>query len=259
LYASPLIVLVILRLLMGAIEAPAFPANSRLSVQWFPNNERGFVTSVYQAAQYISLGIITPLMTIILHNLSWHYVFYYIGAIGVVLGIFWLLKVKDPLHHPQVNKQEIDYIRDGGGEPALGSASTKQKISLSQIKSVCVNRMMIGGIARAEVSLYRERGAFAAQGQHTANFTRTAQRLIVVAPVGLQAKDIIAHLVVFAFAPGHFAERQRFTQRIDEDLDLRFGHRIVDIDPTAIKQNVIQTERPGHSLLQIMALYRANR
>lgn len=36
-------------------------------------------------------------MTIILHNLSWHYVFYYIGAIGVVLGIFWLVKVRDPL------------------------------------------------------------------------------------------------------------------------------------------------------------------
>ena len=52
LYASPLVVLIILRLLMGAIEAPAFPANSRLSVQWFPNNERGLVTSVYQAAQY---------------------------------------------------------------------------------------------------------------------------------------------------------------------------------------------------------------
>ena len=81
--------LVILRLLMGAIEAPAFPANSRLSVQWFPNKERGFVTAVYQAAQYISLGIVTPLMTLILHNMSWHYVFYYIGAIGVVLGVFW--------------------------------------------------------------------------------------------------------------------------------------------------------------------------
>ncbi len=105
LFASPLVALVILRLMMGAIEAPAFPANSRLSVQWFPNKERGFVTSVYQAAQYISLGIITPLMTIILHNLSWHYVFYYIGAIGVVLGIFWLVKVKDPSHHPKLTRR----------------------------------------------------------------------------------------------------------------------------------------------------------
>ncbi|WP_308539092.1 MFS transporter [uncultured Pantoea sp.] len=143
-YASPLIVLVILRLLMGAIEAPAFPANSRLSVQWFPNKERGFVTSIYQSAQYISLGIITPLMTIILHNLSWHYVFYYIGAIGVILGIVWLFKVRDPLQHPKVNQEEIEYIRDGGGEPALGSKKAQEKITLAQFKSVCINRMMIG-------------------------------------------------------------------------------------------------------------------
>lgn len=144
LYASPIIVLVILRLLMGAIEAPAFPANSRLSVQWFPNKERGFVTSIYQSAQYISLGIITPLMTIILHNLSWHYVFYYIGAIGVILGIVWLFKVRDPLQHPKVNQEEIEYIRDGGGEPALGSKKAQEKITLPQFKSVCINRMMIG-------------------------------------------------------------------------------------------------------------------
>lgn len=144
LFASPLIVLVILRLLMGAIEAPAFPANSRLSVQWFPNKERGFVTAVYQAAQYISLGIVTPLMTLILHNMSWHYVFYYIGAIGVVLGIVWLAKIRDPLQHKKINQQELDYIREGGGEPELGSAKKSEKITLAQIKSVCVNRMMIG-------------------------------------------------------------------------------------------------------------------
>lgn len=144
LFASPLIVLVILRLLMGAIEAPAFPANSRLSVQWFPNKERGFVTAVYQAAQYISLGIVTPLMTLILHNMSWHYVFYYIGAIGVVLGIVWLAKIRDPLQHKKINQQELDYIREGGGEPELGNAQKSEKISLAQIKSVCVNRMMIG-------------------------------------------------------------------------------------------------------------------
>ena len=143
-YASPLMVLVILRLLMGAIEAPAFPANSRLSVQWFPNKERGFVTAVYQAAQYLSLGIITPLMTIILHNLSWHYVFYYIGAIGIVLGVLWLIKVKSPLQHDKINQQEIDYIRDGGGEPELGSKKNAPGLSFGQIKKVCINRMMIG-------------------------------------------------------------------------------------------------------------------
>lgn len=129
---------------MGAIEAPAFPANSRLSVQWFPNSERGFVTSVYQAAQYISLGLITPLMTFILHFWSWHYVFYYIGIIGVVLGVLWLLYIRDPMRHKKVNQAEIDYIREGGGVPELGVEEKKEKITFAQIKKVCVNRMMIG-------------------------------------------------------------------------------------------------------------------
>ncbi|RLM16803.1 MFS transporter [Gibbsiella quercinecans] len=144
LYASPLMVLIILRLLMGAIEAPAFPANSRLSVQWFPNSERGFVTSVYQAAQYISLALITPLMTIILHTWSWHYVFYYIGMIGVVLGILWLVYIRDPLRHKKVNQAEIAYIKAGGGMPELGAEAKKETVSFAQIKKVCINRMMIG-------------------------------------------------------------------------------------------------------------------
>jgi ACS family glucarate transporter-like MFS transporter len=83
-------------------------------------------------------------MTLILHNMSWHYVFYYIGAIGVVLGIVWLAKIRDPLQHKKINQQELDYIREGGGEPELGNAKKSEKISLAQIKSVCVNRMMIG-------------------------------------------------------------------------------------------------------------------
>ncbi len=57
-------------------------------------------------------------MTIILHNLSWHFVFYYIGAIGVMLGIFWLMKVRSCTI--KVNQAEIDYIRGGGGGALSG-------------------------------------------------------------------------------------------------------------------------------------------
>lgn len=128
----------------GAAEAPAFPANSRLTVQWFPNSERGLATAIYQAAQYISLGVITPLMTIILHTWSWHYVFYYIGGLGIFLGVIWLWMIRDPLHHKGCNQAEIDYIRAGGGIPELGSSAKKTKVTLAQLKSVCVNRMMIG-------------------------------------------------------------------------------------------------------------------
>ncbi|TCV98962.1 MFS transporter [Biostraticola tofi] len=144
LFASPFIILFVLRFLMGAVEAPAFPANSRLSVQWFPNKERAFATSIYAAAQYISLALFTPLMTYILQALSWHYIFYYIGAAGIAIGIAWLWYVRDPQQHPGVNQAEIDYIRSGGGIPDLAAARKASSFNIRHIKALVSNRMMVG-------------------------------------------------------------------------------------------------------------------
>lgn len=144
LFASALMVLIILRFAMGAVEAPAFPANSRLSVQWFPNKERAFATSVYQAAQYISLGIFTPIMTYILQEHSWHYIFYWAGGVGVVLGGVWLAFIRDPLHHKSVNQLEIDYIREGGGIPELGADKKTARLDKAMFKKLAGNRMMLG-------------------------------------------------------------------------------------------------------------------
>lgn len=48
------------------------------------------------------------------------------------------------MHHKKCNQAEIDYIKEEGGIPELGSENKKTKISLLQLKQVCVNRMMIG-------------------------------------------------------------------------------------------------------------------
>ena len=42
-----------LRLGLGAAEAPAFPANSRLVAAWFPAAERGMASAVFNSAQYL--------------------------------------------------------------------------------------------------------------------------------------------------------------------------------------------------------------
>ncbi|AHF77190.1 Putative D-glucarate transporter [Sodalis praecaptivus] len=144
LFSAPLVVLLLLRFLMGGIEAPAFPANSRLSVQWFPNRERAFVTSVYSTAQYVSLALFTPIMTYIVQTWSWHHIFYYIGVCGVVLGLAWLWYVRDPLNHRHVNKAEIDYIALGGGIPDLTPATKPLRQQWPQIKALLTHRMMIG-------------------------------------------------------------------------------------------------------------------
>jgi ACS family glucarate transporter-like MFS transporter len=141
-FASAFVVLFGLRFLMGIAESPAFPANSRLTVMWFPNHERGFATAIFQSAQYFALAAFTPLMTWTLHSFSWHYIFFWTGAVGVLLGVFWLLYVREPRHHRGVNQAELDYIEAGGGLPNMGSE--KAVVKWSDIKALVSNRMLVG-------------------------------------------------------------------------------------------------------------------
>ncbi|WP_336486749.1 MFS transporter [Methylobacterium nigriterrae] len=131
-----------LRFLMGIAESPAFPANSRLTVMWFPNQERAFATSIFQSAQYFALAVFTPVMTWTLHSFSWHAIFYWAGGIGLILGVFWLVYVHEPRHHKGVNQAELDYIEAGGGMPDMGEK--RATIRWAQVRALISNRMMIG-------------------------------------------------------------------------------------------------------------------
>lgn len=144
LFNEAFLILFGLRFLMGMVEAPAFPANSRLSVQWFPSKERGMVTAIYSAAQYIALGIFTPIMTWILQTWSWHSIFHWAGVSGIIIGALWLWYVRDPMHHKGVNAAEIDYIREGGGIPDLTADGKKSHFTMKQLKTLVSNRMMVG-------------------------------------------------------------------------------------------------------------------
>jgi len=146
LFPATFLMLFILRFAMGMAEAPGTPASSRLTVQWFPDHERGFATSIYQTMPYVALGVFTPVLTYFIHSYSWHYTFYFSGILGIVFGIMWLTYVRDPLQHTKINKAEIEFIKNGGGIPTLGSETkiNKSKITWSQVRKMCCNRMMIG-------------------------------------------------------------------------------------------------------------------
>lgn len=141
-FSAAFAMLFVLRFLMGIAESPAFPANSRLTVMWFPTHERGLATAIFQSAQYFALAAFTPLMTWTVHAWSWHYIFFWTGAIGVVIAGFWLSYIKDPKHHKGVNQEELDYIKAGGGMSDIGEK--KVKVHWYQVKALVSNRMMLG-------------------------------------------------------------------------------------------------------------------
>jgi ACS family glucarate transporter-like MFS transporter/ACS family D-galactonate transporter-like MFS transporter len=144
--------LFLMRLLVGFAEAPAFPANAKIVSAWFPVQERGTASAIFNAGQYSAAVIFTPLMAYVTHVFGWRSVYLIMGAGGMALALFWLRWAKSPIKHPKVNEAELRYIEDGGGlirmneDDASKATTTPQTASktFKQIKQLLCNRMLLG-------------------------------------------------------------------------------------------------------------------
>ena len=124
---TAVVVLFILRFLLGIAEAPAFPANSRISVAWFPTKETGTAAAIFNSAQYFATVLFAPLLGFIVHTYGWKYSFFFMGIVGFVFLIFWLKFVHAPKRSRHINKAELDYITKGGALVEMDHAVTDNK------------------------------------------------------------------------------------------------------------------------------------
>ncbi|WP_078412511.1 MFS transporter [Priestia abyssalis] len=131
-----------LRLGLGFAEAPAFPSNSRVVAAWFPQKERALATGVYTAGEYVGLALATPFLFWLLSSFGWHSIFIVTGIIGLVFGLVWFKLYRDPKDSKYINKEEMDYIREGGG--LADSAGEVHKISWSQARHLFKYRQFWG-------------------------------------------------------------------------------------------------------------------
>ncbi|HEY4079974.1 MAG TPA: MFS transporter [Burkholderiaceae bacterium] len=146
---TAVVVLFALRLLVGAAEAPSFPGNGRIVAGWFPANERGTASAIFNSAQYFATVLFTPLMGWITHTYGWPSVFYVMGALGIVFSGFWLKLVYSPKTHPSINKAELDYIAEGGAlvnmDQNLGQKTKATEApKWNYIAQLLSNRMLMG-------------------------------------------------------------------------------------------------------------------
>lgn len=129
-----------LRLAIGAMEAPAFPANSRAVTVWFPARERGMASSIYVCGQYLGTALFTGLLLWLATTYDWRHVFYSTGIIGIVFGIAWLYLYRDPMNCKKVSKEELAYIEDGGG--LVKSSQERNKFKWAQIAELMKYRQV---------------------------------------------------------------------------------------------------------------------
>jgi ACS family glucarate transporter-like MFS transporter len=102
------------RVLLGIGEAVIFPASNRLVASWIPSRERGFANGLIFTGVGVGGGVAPPLITYFMLTQSWRTSFYVCAAIGVAVGVVWLLLVRDePARHKWASKQEVAYIKAG--------------------------------------------------------------------------------------------------------------------------------------------------
>jgi ACS family glucarate transporter-like MFS transporter len=111
---TAVVMLFILRFFLGIAEAPAFPANSRITVAWFPTKETGTAAAIFNSAQYFATVLFAPLLGYIVQTYGWKYSFNFMGIVGFVFLIFWLKFVHAPKKSRYINQAELDYIMKGG-------------------------------------------------------------------------------------------------------------------------------------------------
>lgn len=136
--------LFLMRFMLGLVESPAFPANSRIVSCWFPTRERGVASALFNSGQYMAVVVFTPIMAWLTHALGWEHVFIWMGVLGIALTFVWFAFYREPHSDPRLSAEEKALMKEGG---ALIDLETDRKknprpTSLHEMKCLFNNRTL---------------------------------------------------------------------------------------------------------------------
>ncbi|MCU1312766.1 MAG: major facilitator superfamily 1, partial [Acidobacteriaceae bacterium] len=84
------------RMLLGVGEAPIFPANAKAIGLWFPPEQRGLPTAIFDAAAKFATAIGVPIIGILLLHVGWRLSFAATGAASLVYFALFCRIYHDP-------------------------------------------------------------------------------------------------------------------------------------------------------------------
>jgi ACS family D-galactonate transporter-like MFS transporter len=120
------------RLLLGAAEAPIYPAGSKLNAHWLTAGERGRGGVLLDGGAPLGAGIggIAVSSLIVLTG-GWRPAFVIAGVATVLIGLLasWYIR-NSPREHPGTNAAEIDYIEAAHAQEDAASPEPDRRVSL---------------------------------------------------------------------------------------------------------------------------------
>jgi sugar phosphate permease len=100
------------RIGLGIGEAPQFPTAARVVRDWFPKGERGRPTGIFAAASYFGTGVAAPLITVLMLQFGWRWMFAILGVAGLITSLVWFIRYRDPTN-AQLSAEDHHYRTDG--------------------------------------------------------------------------------------------------------------------------------------------------
>lgn len=92
---SVLPLLVLVRFLVGAGEAAAFPSYNRIVASELPEDKKGLGMGISIGGIGVGAALTPPFVVIVMESLGWRWAFYLSALLGILLAILWWVLVKE--------------------------------------------------------------------------------------------------------------------------------------------------------------------
>jgi MFS transporter, ACS family, hexuronate transporter len=104
--ASRVVFLAASLFLLGMGEGGGFPAATKAMAEWFPVQERSSAMGLMNAGTAVGAVAAPPLIALTLAYLSWRWVFFFAGAVGLMWTLWWMAEYYPAWQHHRLSEEE---------------------------------------------------------------------------------------------------------------------------------------------------------
>ena len=134
--ATSVPILAVSLFLLGMGEGGGFPAATKAMAEWFPTRERSTAMGLMNAGTAVGAVAAPPLIALTLAHLSWRWVFFLAGAVGLVWTLWWIKDYQPAALHPRLSAEERQQLAEVLA-PKVKSDESIRWIDLFRYPQVC--------------------------------------------------------------------------------------------------------------------------
>ena len=117
------------RFLLGLGYPGAYLAAAKAASEWYPPQERGFITGVYTSGATVGATVAPPLIAWLTLSYGWRFAFVITGAVGLAYAFAWIFIYREPSRHPWLSTSERDHILSGRQEEEKPTPPLRKTLS----------------------------------------------------------------------------------------------------------------------------------